>query len=44
MFLENEILYGQQFPVEDEVLSKDFVLPIGKCKVERPGINFLKIY
>lgn len=44
VFLENEILYGQQFPVEDEVLSKDFVLPIGKCKVERPGINFLKIY
>ena len=32
--LENEILYGQTFecPVAD-----DFVLPIGKAKIERPG-------
>ncbi|CAI4226466.1 unnamed protein product [Auanema sp. JU1783] len=37
VFLENEILYGQSFPVSDEVLSEDFVLPIGKCKIERPG-------
>ncbi|KAK6619914.1 hypothetical protein RUM44_006314 [Polyplax serrata] len=37
VFLENEILYGQQFTVGENVLSKDFLLPIGKCKVERPG-------
>lgn len=37
VFLENEILYGQAFPVSDEVLSKDFIIPIGKCKIERPG-------
>ena len=33
VFLENEILYGEAFPVEDKVLDKDFTLPIGKCKV-----------
>jgi len=39
VFLENEIMYGQAFDVADEVLSKDFVLPIGKAKVERQGGN-----
>jgi pyruvate dehydrogenase E1 component beta subunit len=34
IFLENEILYGQGFPVPE---SPDFVLPIGRAKVERPG-------
>ncbi|XP_066996725.1 pyruvate dehydrogenase E1 component subunit beta, mitochondrial isoform X2 [Anabrus simplex] len=37
VLLENEILYGIQFPVTDEVLSKDFIVPIGKAKIERPG-------
>ena len=34
IFLENEILYGHSFecPVDEE-----FVLPIGKAKIERPG-------
>ncbi|CAB3227474.1 unnamed protein product [Arctia plantaginis] len=35
--LENEILYGVAFPVGDEVLDKDFLLPIGKAKIERSG-------
>ncbi|XP_011696476.1 PREDICTED: pyruvate dehydrogenase E1 component subunit beta, mitochondrial-like isoform X1 [Wasmannia auropunctata] len=35
--LENEILYGVQYPMSDEALSKDFVLSIGKAKVERVG-------
>ncbi len=34
VFLENEILYGQTF---DCPTSDDFVLPIGKAKVERVG-------
>src|SRR5205085_4415530 len=34
IFLENEILYGQQFEVPDD---PDFVLPIGKAKIERQG-------
>jgi pyruvate/2-oxoglutarate/acetoin dehydrogenase E1 component len=39
--LENEILYGVSFPVSDEAMSKDFIVPIGKAKIERPGkINF----
>ena len=35
--LENEIMYGTSFDVSDEVLDKDFVIPIGKAKIERPG-------
>jgi pyruvate dehydrogenase E1 component beta subunit len=34
IFLENEILYGQSFDVPED---QDFVLPIGKAKIERPG-------
>jgi len=37
IFLENEIMYGKSFEVSDKVLDKDFVLPIGKAKVEREG-------
>ncbi|XP_032677491.1 pyruvate dehydrogenase E1 component subunit beta, mitochondrial-like [Odontomachus brunneus] len=37
VMLENEILYGVQYPMSDEALSKDFVLPIGKAKIERVG-------
>ena len=37
VFLENEILYGVQYPMSDEALSKDFLLPIGKAKIERAG-------
>ena len=32
VFLENEILYGEAFPVSEAVLDKDFTLPIGKAK------------
>ena len=34
IFLENEILYGQSFPVPD---AEDFLTPIGKAKIERAG-------
>jgi pyruvate dehydrogenase E1 component beta subunit len=34
IFLENEILYGQTFDVPSD---PDFVLPIGKAKIERTG-------
>ncbi|KAJ3133358.1 pyruvate dehydrogenase E1, beta subunit [Geranomyces variabilis] len=37
--LENEIMYGQTFEVSDEVMKDDFVLPIGKAKVEREGTD-----
>lgn len=35
--LENEILYGASFPVSSDVMSDDFVVPIGKAKIEREG-------
>ena len=34
IFLENEILYGHTFPVP---MMDDFVLPIGKAKIAKPG-------
>jgi pyruvate dehydrogenase E1 component beta subunit len=34
IFLENEILYGQSFQCPDD---PDFILPIGRAKIERPG-------
>jgi len=36
MFLENEILYGQSFPVPR---LDDYVVPIGKAKIARTGSN-----
>jgi pyruvate/2-oxoglutarate/acetoin dehydrogenase E1 component len=35
--LENEILYGVAFPISVEAMSKDFLVPIGKAKIERTG-------
>lgn len=37
VFLENEMVYGVNYAVSDQVLDKDFVLPIGKAKVQRVG-------
>ncbi len=34
IFLENEVMYGQSFDVPEH---KDWVVPIGKAKVVRPG-------
>jgi len=36
IFLENEILYGHSFECPT---SEDFILPIGKAKVEREGTD-----
>ena len=36
IFLENELLYGQSFDVPD---SDDWIVPIGKAKVVRPGAD-----
>jgi len=35
--LEHELLYGVSFPMSDEAQSKDFVIPIGKAKIEKEG-------
>ena len=37
VFLENELLYGTNFPMSDEAQGDDFVIPIGKAKIEREG-------
>jgi len=37
--LENELLYGVAFPMSDEAQGLDFVLPIGKAKVEKEGTH-----
>jgi pyruvate dehydrogenase E1 component beta subunit len=30
-------MYGVSFPMSSEAMSDNFLLPIGKCKVEREG-------
>ncbi|PIA50958.1 hypothetical protein AQUCO_01100046v1 [Aquilegia coerulea] len=37
VFLENELLYGESFPISAEALDSSFALPIGKAKIEREG-------
>lgn len=39
VFLENEMMYGVSFDVDDRVLDKDFVLPLNQAKVEREGTD-----
>jgi pyruvate dehydrogenase E1 component beta subunit len=36
--LENELMYGVTFDVSDEVMSDNFLVPIGKAKIERAGL------
>lgn len=35
--LENELMYGQSFPMSEAAQKSDFVLPFGKAKIERSG-------
>ena len=37
VFLENELMYGISFPMSEAAMKDDFVLPIGKAKIEREG-------
>jgi len=37
IFLENEILYNAIYPLSVEAQSKEFLIPIGKAKIEREG-------
>eukprot|EP00122_Pirum_gemmata_P006210 Pgem_evm1s5670 len=32
-------MYGEAFDVSEDFASSDFVLPIGKAKIERPGTD-----
>ncbi|KIO27106.1 hypothetical protein M407DRAFT_73652 [Tulasnella calospora MUT 4182] len=37
VFLENEMMYGVSFAMSPEAMSDNFLLPIGKAKIERAG-------
>merc|ERR1719189_2765503 len=37
--LENELLYVKEFECSAEVMDKDFLIPIGKAKIMRPGAD-----
>lgn len=37
--LENELLYGQTFPMSEAAQKDDWVIPFGKAKVERAGTD-----
>lgn len=37
VFLENEILYNEQYPLSIEAQSPDFLIPLGKAKIEVEG-------
>ncbi|XP_015182313.1 PREDICTED: pyruvate dehydrogenase E1 component subunit beta, mitochondrial-like [Polistes dominula] len=37
LILESEILYNFEFPLSDQAMDKDFVIPIGKAKIEKSG-------
>ncbi|XP_040569495.1 pyruvate dehydrogenase E1 component subunit beta, mitochondrial [Lepeophtheirus salmonis] len=39
VFLENELLYGVSFDVDDSVISSDFTVPIGKAKIMKEGTD-----
>jgi len=38
--LESELQYGASYEMSDEALSEDFVIPLGKGKIEHPGNLF----
>ncbi|OUS48422.1 pyruvate dehydrogenase E1 component beta subunit mitochondrial precursor [Ostreococcus tauri] len=39
VFLENELLYGQEFALPKEAMDEDFTIPIGKAVVMKPGAD-----
>jgi pyruvate dehydrogenase E1 component beta subunit len=39
IFLENEMMYGKEFDLTPEEMDPNFLLPIGKAKIERAGTD-----
>jgi pyruvate dehydrogenase E1 component beta subunit len=35
--LENEMMYGVEFETNPQIMDKEFIIPIGKAKIEREG-------
>ncbi|EFO27143.1 hypothetical protein LOAG_01333 [Loa loa] len=43
VMLENELLYSEMFPMSDEALKDDFMVPLGKAKIEQEGTDITLI-
>jgi pyruvate dehydrogenase E1 component beta subunit len=39
LILEHELMYGVSFPMSEEAMGKDWVVEIGKAKIEKPGTD-----
>ena len=39
MFLENELMYGQEFTVDDSIMDAQWTQPIGEAKIMREGTD-----
>jgi len=39
VFLENELLYGEEFALSPEAMSADFLIPFGQAKIEKEGTD-----
>jgi len=39
VFLENEMMYGVEFEATKEIMDSEFLIPIGKAKIEREGTD-----
>ena len=37
--LENELMYGVSFPMTDAEMKDDFLIPLGKARVDRVGTD-----
>jgi len=37
VFLENEMMYGKSFELSDVQMGKDYLIPLGKAKIQREG-------
>ena len=40
VFLEHELMYGKEFEVSDEAQGNDYLIEIGKAKIEMPGTDW----
>lgn len=39
MYLENEMMYNREFDVPDHICDPNFLIPIGKAKIQREGTD-----
>jgi len=39
VFLENELMYGRSFPADPKFMDKEYLVPLGKAKIEKEGTD-----